>query len=251
MELTELKAQLDTLKSELNNVKVELQRLELSLTSSIENRYIQLECLHRLYSLVPGLGPLPPTRGWAASPDFLLKIAETILEVKPNFVLELGSGVTTFVVNACCNSLGHCTALSIDHDREYLSQTEEQLRSTKINNLIELKHCPLKDVEIELANWLWYDLSPASFTTEIEMLIVDGPPRRIQKNSRYPAIMQLHTRFANETKILLDDYNRGDEQEVVGLWMKDLDQLGFHVELSEFKEYEKGLAILELSRSSK
>jgi hypothetical protein len=250
MELTELKAQIDTLKSELNNVKVELRSLEVALTSSIENRYVQVECLHRVYSLVPGLGPLPPTRGWAASPDFLLKIAETIFEVKPNFVLELGSGVTTFVVNACCNSFGHCTGLSIDHDHEYLSQTEEQFRSTKINNLIELKHCPLKDVEIELVNWLWYDLPLASFTTEIEVLIVDGPPRRIQKNSRYPAIMQLHTRFANKTKILLDDYNRADEQEVVSVWMKDLDRLGFHVELKEFKEYEKGLAILEVTRSS-
>lgn len=250
MEPIELKAQFDTLNSELNTVKTELRKLKLDLTSSIENRYIQLECLQRLYSLVPGLGPLPPTRGWAASPDFLLKIAETILKDKPKFVLELGSGVTTFVINACCNSIGHGAALSIDHDPEYLSRTQEQLKSANGIGLIELKCCPLKEFQIGKANWLWYDLPLTSIMAEIEMLIVDGPPRRIQKNSRYPAIHNLHQRFADHTKILLDDYNREDEQETIRLWISDLIQLGFKVEFSEFKEYEKGLAILVLNRKS-
>jgi hypothetical protein len=248
MELTELTAQIDTLKSELNNVKAELRSLELALTSSIENRYVQLECLHRLYSLVPGLGPLPPTRGWAASPDFLMKIAEVILNEKPKFILELGSGVSTFVIKACCDLIGNSTALSIDHNSEYLSITEGKIQRTMGSTVINFKHCPLKEHKIEQSIWLWYDLPLSCIKSEIELLIVDGPPRKIHKNSRYPAVMYLHSKFADKSKILLDDYNRIDEQETVTFWMKDLNRLGFNVELEEFAEYEKGLAVLSLER---
>ena len=41
--------------------------------------------------------PLPLTRGWAASPDFLLYVFDHILQYRPKTVVELGSGVSTAV----------------------------------------------------------------------------------------------------------------------------------------------------------
>ena len=241
-QLLEIKKALTLVKAELHDMKVEMNRL-------IESRYVQLECLHRLYSIVPNLGPLAPTRGWAASPDFLLKIAEIILNDKPNFMVELGSGVSSLVINACVKVNGVGGAISIDHDKDYLMKTSSFLQSSQKQFHISFEHCPLRKLDIGNEEWQWYDIPSSSITRKIDLLIVDGPPRKIGKNSRFPAIPKLHMYFSDTTKILLDDYNRMDEQEVVSLWVQDLMNLGFQVNLLEFFDFEKGLAILELSRT--
>jgi hypothetical protein len=240
IQLLELRQELAIVKAELHDAKVEMNAL-------LESRYVQLECLHRLYSIVPKLGPLPPTRGWAASPDFLLKVAEIILNDRPNFIFELGSGVSSQVINACLNVIGVGSAISIDHDKDYLTITSNFLQSSQKH--IEFKHCPLCKQYIGNEEWQWYDISESSISKKIDLLIVDGPPRKIGKNSRFPAISNLHSYFSHSTKILLDDYNRKDEQEIVSLWMQDLISLGFQVKLLEYHNFEKGLAILELSRT--
>jgi hypothetical protein len=241
IQLLEIKKELAFVKAELRDTKVEMNRL-------IESRYVQLECLHRLYSIVPNLGPLAPTRGWAASPDFLLKIAEVILNDKPNFMVELGSGVSSLVINACVKLNGAGSAITIDHDKDYLMKTIALVQSSQKQVHIVFEHCPLRKSNIGNEEWQWYDIPSSSITRKIDLLIVDGPPRKIGKNSRFPAIPKLHMYFSDSTKILLDDYNRMDEQEVVSLWIQELMSLGFKVNLLEFFDYEKGLAILELSR---
>jgi hypothetical protein len=52
---------------------------------------------------------LPPVRGWAGSPDFLLQVADRILSTKPATIVECGSGVSTIVAARCAqlNQRGH------------------------------------------------------------------------------------------------------------------------------------------------
>ena len=60
---------------------------------------IQMEAMQSIYSTFQFTSPLPYTRKMAASPDFLKLIIETILQFKPNLVVELGSGVSSIIIS--------------------------------------------------------------------------------------------------------------------------------------------------------
>ena len=88
-------------------------------------------------------------------------------------------------------------------------------------------------------NYMWYE---PSFVKEIkqniDLLIVDGPPRIINKNARFPTIPLLKEYFTDDTVILLDDGRRKDEQNTVKLWLKELDKFTvdyFNTEKGTFK----------------
>jgi len=90
---------------------------------------------------------------------------------------------------------------------------------------------------------MWYDNSfKNEIKRDIDLLIVDGPPRIINKNARYPALPLLKDHFSDNIVILVDDVKRKDDSDTVNRWIKELD----HFE-SEFFATEKGAYILRKS----
>lgn len=75
--------------------------------------FSQIEALFALERKLALPQALPPLRGWAGSPDFLLRIANELEERKPRTVLECSSGVSTLVVARCLqmNGKGHVFSL--------------------------------------------------------------------------------------------------------------------------------------------
>ena len=71
--------------------------------------YRQLEALRALDAELSLERALPPTRGWSASPDFLLLIAQHARDARPRIVVECGSGTSTVVLARCMqlNGAGH------------------------------------------------------------------------------------------------------------------------------------------------
>jgi len=61
------------------------------------NEVLQVIALFQLYQALSPRRLLPRTRGWAASPDFLLTLYHTIRSRRPELVVEIGSGVSTLV----------------------------------------------------------------------------------------------------------------------------------------------------------
>ncbi|MFM1968610.1 MAG: hypothetical protein RL590_1467, partial [Actinomycetota bacterium] len=59
--------------------------------------YRQTEAFIQLSNLLQFKSTIPPTRSWAASPDLLLLVSETVKKIKPSLVVELGSGISTLV----------------------------------------------------------------------------------------------------------------------------------------------------------
>ena len=88
-------------------------------------------------------------------------------------------------------------------------------------------------------NYMWYDNSfKNEINQSIDLLIVDGTPRIINKNARFPAIPLLKQYYTEDTVILLDDGRRKDEQNTVELWLKELDKFKaeyFNTEKGTFK----------------
>ncbi len=204
-----------------------------------EQNNIQMEAMQSLYSIFQFNTPLPATRKMAASPDFLKLVVETILTEKPKLVVELGSGISTILAGKALEKNGAGDLISIDHDDKYAELTRKKICLEKLSDITKVVTAELKMHPINGQNYMWYE---PSFVKEIkqniDLLIIDGPPRIINKNARFPAIPLLKEYFTDDTVILLDDGRRKDEQNTVKLWLKELDKFNvdyFNTEKGTFK----------------
>ncbi|MGD6699309.1 hypothetical protein VWV08_22305, partial [Xanthomonas citri pv. citri] len=66
-----------------------------------------------------------------------------------------------------------------------------------------------------------YDPSAVQDLKDIELLLVDGPPRASGPRARYPALPLLGTRLAPGARIVLDDVDRTEEQEAADAWLAE------------------------------
>lgn len=204
-----------------------------------KREYQQLESLLSIFFTIKPELPLPDTKGWAAAPDLLKKIAEVILLKKPEFVVETGSGVSTLIIAYCLKKLGKGKVLSLEHDTKYAEINRNQISFHGLDGIATIVHAPLKEIEINSRKWLWYNTESFDIKTPIDVLVIDGPPGYVQKLSRYPAIPILYSRLSHGSKIIVDDGRREDEKTIVTLWEKEFEGLQ-----SEFFETENGAFII-------
>jgi hypothetical protein len=73
----------------------------------------------------------------------------------------------------------------------------------------------------------------------IDLLVVDGPPGNIQKQSRYPALPLFYRQLSDRSTIILDDGLREDEQRIVARWEREFDNLSI-----QFLSLEKGAYVI-------
>ena len=207
--------------------------------------YRQVESLLSiLFTIKPEL-PLPPTRGWAASPDLLKKIVEVILVEKPDFVIEAGSGVSTIVIGYCLKKLGKGKVVSLEHNPQYATNTQTLISAHGLSERAFILHAPLKEFNINGAKWLWYDMDSLSLDQPIDLLIIDGPPGNIQKLSRYPSLPLLVNHLSDTSKIILDDGRREDEKQIVALWEKEFRNIS-----ADFLDTDRGAYLITKSVST-
>lgn len=201
--------------------------------------YQQIESLlSLLFTLKPAL-PLPNTRGWAASPDLLKKIAEVISIEKPDFVVEASSGVSTVVIAYCLKRVGKGRVVSLEHDAKYAANNQSIIAAHGLESVATIVHAPLKEFENNGQQWLWYTPDCLWRDQPIDLLVIDGPPANIQKLSRYPALPLLYKYLNKNSTVILDDGLREDEQQIVAMWEKEFRHI-----TSEFLDTEKGAYIL-------
>lgn len=199
--------------------------------------FSQIQALRILEDKLALSKPLPPTRGWVGSPDFLLTIAEQILSTKPTVVVECSSGVSTLVIARCLqlNGVGH--VYSLEHEKTYAAQTENMLKEFGVGEGATIVHAPLlKNAE----NQLWYDESqlPRDIRA-IEVLVVDGPPMNTAPLARLPALPRLLHLMDSRAVVILDDADREAERETISQWLKMMPD--FQV---NYLHHEKGCVIL-------
>jgi len=183
------------------------------------------EALLSLYQLVQPRRPLPMMRGWAASPDFLNVMAARILERTPRTIVECGSGTSSLVSGYLLEKLqaehGPGGKLySFEHEAGYAKQSRAQLEQHGLAGFVEVLDAPLVKHEIDGKSWLWYDLAPLPDSVVIDVLVIDGPPSVTQAHARYPALPLLAPFLSEHAVIILDDYIRAEDKEVVARWME-------------------------------
>jgi hypothetical protein len=205
-----------------------------------ENEYRQIESLFSLFSVIKPRLPFPDMRGWAASPDLLKMIAETILKNKPGLVFETGSGVSTLVVAYCLQELGSGSIISLEHDAKCFAVNRDLITSHGLADIATIIYAPLKKHKINGQEWLWYDTECFAIRGPIDLLIVDGPPGSTQQNARYPVLPLLYEHLGDSVRIIMDDGGREDEKCIAALWEKE-----YRVLVPKFLDLEKGAYIIE------
>jgi len=208
----------------------------------VESLFPQIQALLALERKLALNMALPPLRGWAGSPDFLLEVADNVTSRKPNVVMECSSGVSTLVIARCLQLNGRGHLYSLEHNPQYAGITRENLRRFGLVEWATVIDAPL---EREGSQPPWYARKAIPDTIqEVEMLVVDGPPSPIARHIRYPAIPRLIERFASNAIVMLDDADRADEREAVDRWLNEYPGL-----TCTRLNCEKGLAVVQLNRN--
>ena len=202
--------------------------------------YIQrTEPLLSLFFTIKPQLPLPDPAGYAAAPDLLKKLMEIVIRERPALIVETGSGVSTVILAYCLRQIGSGKVISLEHDAKYAVKSQELIKFHSLEDIATVIHAPLVDYDINGKKWLWYDTSQLKIEKPIDLLVVDGPPRRTQNLARYPALPILYKHFGDKVIIIGDDGNRIDEKRMVEIWRNEFQEFSY-----EFLKLEKGAFLL-------
>lgn len=191
--------------------------------AAARTNFVQLEALHNLHAMLPIRHRMPATRyQCAAAPDLLLLLVSLVQQRRPTTIIELGSGASTLWMALALREFDvGGRVVSVDHDRKYAGVSQERLHTLGLEKYAEVRHAPLVDLELGDEVFPWYDRAVFDDVSSCDLLLVDGPPGRIRRMSRYPALPVFGPRMCLGSTVVVDDYRRSPEREMVDRWMKD------------------------------
>lgn len=251
----------DYFEGKLEKIKNEQKR-------NIENATRQIEASIRLQSYLGADLVLPEMHKWPISPDLGVLLINLIESEKYDAVVEFGSGTSTLIMATALKRVSQRTGnqpsplLSFEHLEEFREKTYQLL---KLSNLTECVDVVLS----RLVSWkdgdgteyYYYDCRQflADLKTRIGfnksriLVFVDGPPAATGQHARYPALPILMKEFENnfELDILMDDYMRKEEQEIVEIWKDRVEERGVSFKVTEYKSLEKMACLLNVICTSR
>jgi len=150
----------------------------------------------------------------------MLQAIDLVTRPEVSLALECGSGTSTLFLARALQLKGSGRLIALEHMEEFLEPTIEALKRHGLDDVAEVRHAPLSEVEIDGDTYLWYDPSSILDLSDIDLLIVDGPPGSTGTRARFPAYPLLNERLALSALILVDDLQRSDERAVVDAWLE-------------------------------
>lgn len=245
--LTTMAGRVDEIANLTDRQQEDLRRMQRNLAhhtkQQIVNATKQIEasaCLHNYFAS----GELPliniESLSWPVSPDFALYLVELIEFNDYNVIIEFGSGLSTIVIAKTLATMAerrHGSPLpafiSFDHLETYFQQTLGRLNQAGLADKVQLHLTPLQEyTAVDGMVYSYYacqeilhDVAAQHAADEVRMLVVvDGPPASTGVRARYPACPIIFHLFPNAlVDLLLDDYIRTDEKEIVQLWQSELE----------------------------
>jgi len=179
----------------------------------------QLQYLENLKRRLKLSGDIPITRGWAASPDFLVHVFDTIAENKPKVVVEASSGSSTVVIARALELNGRGHVYSLESNPIWAEETRRQLAKNDLGRWGTVLDAPLLKQKAESEEVIWYDATKIpKEIARIDLLVIDGPPIDTAPLARYPALPLMQPLLGPGSRIILDDAGRTPEQVAVKRW---------------------------------
>ncbi len=144
-------------------------------------------------------------------PDDAIDIlALLIREHRPEVIVEAGSGRSTVMLADVLSRMGDGYLVSLEHLPEFELSTTQWLAENSLDEFAEVRYAPIVNG--------WYDPAAWADLTDIDILIVDGPPGHLSPLAREPALPLLLDRLSPGSVVVLDDTNREQEREIVLRW---------------------------------
>ncbi|QBY03542.1 hypothetical protein E2K93_03730 [Thalassotalea sp. HSM 43] len=193
--------------------------------------------------------------GWPISSDIALFLLNKVETNNYDLVIEFGSGTSTMLFAQAMKNLTNRSendfkrisvdaensqylashqdlpkkVVTFEHNKKYFDKTSKSLVNSNFDDVVELVHAPLVDYKVGEKNYLYY--SCESMLQQIKqifngrtakiLILIDGPPATTGPLARFPAIPMILNNLANhQLDIVLDDYNRQEEKEIVDGWKK-------------------------------
>ncbi|MEQ8819174.1 MAG: class I SAM-dependent methyltransferase [Sumerlaeia bacterium] len=190
---------------------------------------------------------LPSLRGYGLTPQGALHLAALVQGAQPRHIVECGSGVSTVIFAAMLRNLGAGGCVTaLENDPVFAEQTRDLLRRHRVDEWARVVDAPLAPITLtDKSPWPWYAInSVAAVEGPIDFLLVDGPPGKLRRQARYPALPVFASRLAPGALVVLDDVNRRDESKIVARWQRE-----FGLELIDRIPADKGMAVLRRARA--
>lgn len=177
---------------------------------------------------------MPPLRGWAASPDVLRLLVQHIDRLRPELIVEFGSGASSVWLGYALRRAGGGRHVAIEHDARYAELSRELATAHGLTDVVEIRHAPLVGIEsttvtVEGAGAptadRWYDPDALADLDGIGLVFIDGPPQDTGLQARYPALPAVLERCTEDVVIVLDDADRADERAVGERWLAEYPEL--------------------------
>lgn len=157
---------------------------------------------------------LPHLGSWKADVGFLAQLADDIIRLCPDTVVEFGMGASTLIIAAALRKTGGGTLISFDQHADFVAATRRWLADHGLT--ADLRTAAL----VPAANWpgLWY--RHGDLPERIDLLVIDGPPWTIHPFTRGNAD-DLFQRIAPGGRVMLDDAARPGERMIARRWRRD------------------------------
>lgn len=157
---------------------------------------------------------------------------QVIVSERPNYVLELGSGLSTLVMAYALEEAGGGKLVALEDHRGYAERTRRMLADHGLHGCAQVVYVPIAALELEEGQHYWYSLDSLPDEMSIDMLLIDGPSGSLLREIRYPALPVLRRYLANGATILVDDTNRQRDQAIVERWIKRFPEIQIDPEAS-------------------
>lgn len=202
-----------------------LEREVKTLQRTSKVNYEQLEAYIDIRNSIHPRAPMPSLRGWAASPDVVRLLAETVQQRRPKLIVECGSGSSGIWLGYFAEQIKPAKVVCLEHDERYWRMSRDLVRAHDLDGVVEVRLAPLADWKHGEKIYSWYDVEALEDLTDIGLLFVDGPPGTVGPEARFPAVPVLFPRCADDAVIVLDDAERDEEIAVSDGWLDEYPEL--------------------------
>jgi predicted O-methyltransferase YrrM len=229
----------------LGQTRKEMAKLNNEFQTALKNleekqwvAYRQSEIYAQLLNELSFTQAIPPTRSWAASPDLLMTLVTEVKARKPKLIVELGSGLSTLMMAKSLSAGSTTKIISFDHSAEFAQITRDLLVQHSITG-VEIRVAPLEQYDAERT---WYSRKFFADITQIDLLVIDGPPGSKDPKARTGALLELASKLSPKAVVIIDDANREGEHAMAESFAKAMPG-----HTLRFLPHEKGTAVISPS----
>jgi predicted O-methyltransferase YrrM len=157
--------------------------------------------------------------GWSADPILLATLYSEIRSSRPEYILDLGSGMTTLISAYALRDNGGGKVVAWEHMEEYATSITKKLADRGLGDFSKVEHKPLELQVIDGQTYNWFGGGLNGIEKKIDILIVDSPPGSTGRMARFPAIPKLLNHLSETAVVYLDDVHREEEKEILNRWL--------------------------------